>query len=247
MIEDHAEYGHNYYPNKLASSVLTLPRQGAKQHQWSPYTDNGGTTAAISGRDYVILAGDTRLSGDFCLHTRHDESKLLQLTETTYLASNGMQADRLQLQQIMKYRIQWYRFNNGGKTPSIGAIAQLLSTILYQRRQFPLYTFNMLVGLNEKGEGVCYSYDPFGSTEPFKYGTRGSAASFVEPLLDCLLNKEHMQGQAPADMNQSEALTMLKNAFTGASERDIFTGDSVVFYIISKAGVQREVFGLRKD
>ncbi|KAK7198008.1 20S proteasome beta 6 subunit [Novymonas esmeraldas] len=247
MIEDHAEYGHNYYPKKLASSALTLPQQGAKQQQWSPYQDNGGTTAAIAGKDFVILAGDTRLNGDFCLHTRSDESKIFQLTPYTCIASNGMQADRLQLQQMLKYRVKWYQYNNGGKMPPTKAIAQLMSTMLYHRRFFPYYTFNMVVGLDEAGHGVCYSYDAVGSTEPFLYGTRGSAASFVEPLLDCLINRQHMREQAPPDMTREAALAMLKNAFTGAAERDIFTGDSVVFYTISKEGVQRETFELRKD
>ncbi|ORC84843.1 putative proteasome beta 6 subunit, putative,20S proteasome beta 6 subunit [Trypanosoma theileri] len=246
MIEDHAEYGH-YYPKKLASSVLTLPRQGAKEHQWSPYADNGGTIAAIAGSNYVILGGDTRLNGDFCIHTRNDPSKLFQLTDRVFLASTGMQADRLQLQQMLKYRIQWYQYNNGGKVPSIKAIAKLTSTMLYQRRFFPYYTFNMIVGLNEKGEGVCYSYDPVGSTEPFRYGTCGSASSFVEPLMDCLLTRQHMVQQAPADLSLTEVLEMLKNAFTGAAERDIFTGDAVRFYIITSEGVRTELFELRKD
>ncbi|CAJ1016787.1 putative Proteasome subunit [Leishmania shawi] len=247
MIEDHAEYGHNYYPKKLANTVLTLPQQGAKQQQWSPYQDNGGTTAAIAGNDFVLLAGDTRLNGNFCLHTRHDESKIFQLTPHTYMASNGMQADRLQLQQLLKYRIKWYRYNNGGKVPSTKSIAQLLSTVLYHRRFFPYYTFNMIVGLNEEGHGVCYSYDAVGSTEPLLYGTRGSAASFVEPLLDCLINRQHMTCQAPSEMSKEEALVMLKNAFTGAAERDIYTGDSVSFITITKDSVQQESFALRKD
>lgn len=247
MIEDHAEYGHNYYPKKLQSSVLTLPKQGAKEHQWSPYQDNGGTTAAIAGKDFVILASDTRLSGDFCILTRTDDSKIFQLTDKTFMASNGMQADRLQLQQMLKYRIKWYQYNNGGKVPSTNAISKLMSTMLYRRRFFPYYTFNMVVGLDEEGHGVCYSYDVFGSTEPFRYGTRGSAASFVEPLLDCLITRQHMVGQAPAEMGLEETLLTLKNAFTGAAERDIFTGDSVSFYIITKDGVRQESFELRKD
>ncbi|CCW61136.1 unnamed protein product [Phytomonas sp. EM1] len=248
MIEDHSEYGKTNHPQKLASSVLQLPKQGALQHaEWSPYTDNGGTTAAIAGKDFVILAGDTRLSGDYCLHTRHDKSKIFQLTEHTFMASNGMQADRLQLQEMMKSRIKWYRYNNRGKMPSTSAVAQLMSTLLYQRRFFPYYTFNMIVGFNEKGEGVCYSYDAVGSTEPLKYGTRGSAASFVEPLLDCLLTHQHFNGQAPPELSLEETLSMLKNALTGAAERDIYTGDAVQFVIITKEHVRTEIFELRRD
>ncbi|RNF03117.1 proteasome beta 6 subunit [Trypanosoma rangeli] len=246
MIEDHMEYKY-CHPKKLADSTLTLPRQGVKEQQWSPYADNGGTIAAIAGSNYVILGGDTRLNGDFCIHTRDDRSKLFQLTERTFLASTGMQADRLQLQQMLKYRIQWYQYNNGGKVPSTKAIAKLTSTMLYQRRFFPYYTFNMIAGLDETGAGVCYSYDPVGSTEPFRYGTSGSASSFVEPLMDCLLTRQHMVRQVPAELSMEETLEMLKNAFTGAAERDIFTGDAVCFHIIKADGIWTELFELRKD
>eukprot|EP00331_Platyophrya_macrostoma_P023672 CAMPEP_0176434998 /NCGR_PEP_ID=MMETSP0127-20121128/17035_1 /TAXON_ID=938130 /ORGANISM="Platyophrya macrostoma, Strain WH" /LENGTH=247 /DNA_ID=CAMNT_0017817891 /DNA_START=83 /DNA_END=826 /DNA_ORIENTATION=+ len=247
MIEDHCEY-QRYYSKKLENSTLTLPRGGRKQdNEWSPYTDNGGTAAAISGKGYVIIAGDTRLNGDFCINTRHDESKLFQLTPKTFLASGGMQADRLQLQQVLKYQVEWYKYNNGGQTPSTPAIAQLLSTVLYRRRSFPYYTFNIIGGIDEHGNGVCYSYDAVGCTEPLNYGTTGTASSFIEPLMDCLIRRSNMVSQAPAELTKEEALVMLKNAFTGAAERDIFTGDAVRFYILTRDGCTTEVLPLRKD
>lgn len=215
--------------------------------QWSPYTDNGGTVAAVAGKGFVIVAGDTRLNGDFCFHTRNDGSKLYQLTDKTILASTGMQGDRLQLQQVLKYRLQWYKYNNGMKTPSTNAIQQLLSTTLYQRRFFPYYTFNIIAGLNEKGDGVCYSYDAVGCTEPLNYGTTGTAHTFMEPLMDCLIRRENMVGQAPAEMTVDETLQLMKNAFTGAGERDINTGDSVTFLILTPEGLREESMKLRAD
>jgi 20S proteasome subunit beta 6 len=246
MIEDHSEYT-TYYPKRLEGCSLTLPSRGPKQHQWSPYEDNGGTAAAIGGKGYVIIAGDTRLNGDFCINTRSDESKLFQLSSNTFLASTGMQADRLQLQQVLKFKLQWYEYNNGGKKAKTSAIAQLLSTLLYQRRFFPYYTFNIIAGFNDQGDGVCYGYDAVGCTEPLSYGTTGSASSFIEPLMDCLIRRLNLVGQAPATLTKDEALLMLKNAFTGAAERDIFTGDAVRFYIVTPAGVETEVLPLRRD
>ena len=32
------------------------------QQRWSPYSDNGGSTVAIAGDDYAIIASDTRLT-----------------------------------------------------------------------------------------------------------------------------------------------------------------------------------------
>ena len=233
--------------NKMPNLEIPKHVPTERAPRWSPYTDNGGTVAAISGKGYVIVAGDTRLNGDFCFHTRHDGSKLFKLTDKTILASTGMQADRLQLQQVLKYRLQWYTYNNGMKTPSTGAIAQLLSTTLYQRRFFPYYTFNVIAGLNEEGDGVCYSYDAVGCTEPLSYGTTGTAHTFMEPLMDCLIRRENMVGCAPAEMTKDEALLLMKNAFTGAGERDINTGDGVKFFILTKDGVEEDFLPLRAD
>jgi 20S proteasome subunit beta 6 len=240
------ESRHAALPSKVPA--ISFPqKKGPKQHAWSPYEDNGGTAAAISGKGFVIVAADTRLNGDFCIHTRDDSSKLYQLTPKTILASCGMQADRLQLQEVLKYKVQWYEYNNAMKTPSTPAIAQLLSTTLYHRRFFPYYTFNIIAGLDDEGNGVCYSYDAVGCTEPLNYGTTGSAEKFVEPLLDCLIRRENMVKQAPAALTADDALLMLKNAFTGAGERDIFTGDAVRFLILTPAGLREEVMPLRKD
>jgi len=247
MIEDHSEYAsHQYY--KKEKVTLQLPSRGRQHSEWSPYEDNGGTAAAIAGAGYVIVAGDTRLNGDFCFHTRNDESKLFQLTANTFLASGGMQADRLELQQVLRHNLAWYSFNNGGTIASTQAISQLLSTVLYRRRFFPYYTFNIIAGINEKGDGVCYSYDAVGCTEPLNYGTTGTASSFIEPLMDCLIQRRNMVAQAPQTLTKDEALTLLKNAFASAAERDTFTGDSVRFYILTPGGnVATEVLELRKD
>lgn len=246
--------------------ALKVPRQ--VQGHWSPYTDNGGTTAAIAGKQFVIIGGDTRLNDEYNFHTRSDTTKLFRLTDRTMLASGGMQADRLELQQVLKFRVEWFKHHNAGRTPNTEALAQLLSTVLYQRRFFPYYTFNVIGGLDVNGDGVCYSYDAVGCTEPLTYGTTGTGSAFVEPLLDCILRREHQYDipaadvaangarppankvwkmRAPAEMTVQSALEMLTAAFKCATERDIYTGDAVRFWILTPTGFREEVVRLRRD
>jgi len=217
------------------------------QHQWSPYQDNGGSCVAITGQGYALIAADTRLSSGSVIKSRNN-SKLCVLTDTCVLASAGMQADRAYLHRQLHHRLQWYEYQNGGNRPGVHAISQLLATTLYYRRFFPLYAFNLLAGLDEQGNGVCFGYDAVGCTEPVRYASTGSAHTLIEPILDNQILREHQRlAGGVAQLTLEEAVTLMKDVFHSASERDIFTGDAVEMYIITSQGSKREVFPLKKD
>lgn len=60
----------------------------------------------------------------------------------------------------------------------------MLSTMLYYKRFFPYYTWNLLAGLDAEGKGAIYSYDPVGSYERETYRAEGSSASLLQSFLD---------------------------------------------------------------
>lgn len=60
----------------------------------------------------------------------------------------------------------------------------MISTILYGKRFFPYYVYNILGGIDENGEGAVYSYDPVGSYEREICRAAGSAQSLLQPFLD---------------------------------------------------------------
>merc|ERR1711871_1717426 len=137
--------------------------RGPTQHRFQPYEDNGGTTIGISGKDFAILGSDTRLSRGYSILCR-DSPKQVQLSDNCVLISAGMKADRDMLHKTLKTRLTMYEHQHG-KPMSTPAIAQLLSTTLYHRRFFPIYTFNVLGGLDENGQGCIFTYDAIGSYE----------------------------------------------------------------------------------
>lgn len=222
---------------------------GEKQvHNWSPYDDNGGSIVSIGGNGYVVIASDTRLSTGFKIYTR-DQPKLFKLTNGTVLGSTGCWCDILTFTRVIEARIKMYKYEHN-RVPSTAATAQLISNMLYFRRFFPYYISNIVVGIDESGQGVVYSYDPIGHMEKHTYRASGSSCSLLQPLLDNqvgLKNLEIVEGSRRSGLSKEAALQLVKDVFISAAERDIYCGDGVFINIITKDGVEEERFPLRQD
>jgi len=226
-------------PAKVAAET-SQPMQFA----WSPYVDNGGTTLAVAGKDFCVIAADTRMSVGFSIHTRN-QSKMSKLTGKCVIASSGMQSDIKTLHKTLESRITQYRQHHH-KDMSTPALAQMLSNTLYYRRFFPFYSFNVVGGLDEQGRGCVYSYDAIGSFERNSYSSSGSGQTLVIPLLDNQVAFRN-QNREKKDLTLDEAVNLVKDAMTSAGEGDIYTGDGVEIFKITKDGITSEKFALKFD
>ena len=52
---------------------------------------------------------------------------------------------------------------------------------------------------------------------------------------------------AKVDITKDSAVALMKECFVTAGERDIYCGDSVEIKIITAAGIETEIFQLKKD
>lgn len=212
--------------------------------QWEPYDFNGGTVLAIAGADFVVVAGDTRLSTGYSVLSR-GESKLHPLTKTAVLGCPGSHNDIIQLRGVLSIRAQMYEHDNE-TSMSVSALSQLLMNTLYSRRFFPYYAFCILCGIDEEGKGAVYTYDAIGSYDRVTRAAQGSGGHLMIPLLDNLV--EHDTRTDPKkQLTLEETKDIIKDAFITAGERDIYTGDSVEILVIKASGIEREMFELKKD
>jgi 20S proteasome subunit beta 6 len=162
------------------------------------------------------------------------------------ILTSGMLADQLTLHKVLLMKIKLYEADMH-KTPSIEAIAQMLSTTLYYKRFFPYYTFNLLAGVDSEGKGAVYGYDAIGSFERLDQGAQGSGKSLVQSILDNQVTKTNqLIVQDRPDTVESLA-TLCKDAISSACERDIYTGDAATICVITQDGVKFEKMELRKD
>ena len=198
-------------------------------HQWSPYQMNGGNCLAIAGKDFSLICADTRQSVGFNILSR-DEKKLHKLTTKTVVGCCGMQADSIQLTRNLGIQLELYKRDHD-KECEPKSIAQLLAIMLYQKRFFPYYVWNIVAGIDKLG-GAVFSYDPVGNFERVRYVASGSAQTLLQPFLDQQIGFKHQQEPHPEGkivdppyVSKEKAIAVAKDAFIAATERDIETGD----------------------
>lgn len=215
------------------------------QRHWSPYAMNGGTVLALAGDDFSVIASDTRLSEGFQIYSR-EYPKTYSLSGDLVLGCCGFHGDVLTVIKNIKARMKIYEHVHGKKM-SCSAVAQMLSTVLYYRRFFPYYTYNILAGLDSEGKGCVYSFDPVGSYDRETYRAGGSAASMLQPLLDNQIGLKNQSGVEKQPLSLEKAIALVQDVFSAAAERDIYTGDGLQINIITAAGVEVKSVPLRRD
>eukprot|EP00934_Nitzschia_sp_Nitz4_P006464 Nitzschia sp. Nitz4//scaffold5_size260463//230122//230889//NITZ4_001023-RA/size260463-processed-gene-0.148-mRNA-1//-1//CDS//3329555463//6454//frame0 len=225
---------------KIDHGVTENPYERA----FSPYDFNGGTCIAIAGKDYAVIAADTRLSSGYEILSRNT-TKLHKLTDRCILGSAGCKTDVDQLRRTLDIRMKVYQHNHK-KTMSTPAVAQLLSNTLYYKRFFPYYAFNVFGGIDEEGKGAIYSYDAIGSFERTAVTATGSGQAYVIPLLDNVIANRNRTSEK-RDIPVAEVVELVKDVFISCGERDIYTGDQVEIAVITKDGIDVTTFQLKAD
>mmetsp|Transcript_12722 Transcript_12722/g.40203 ORF Transcript_12722/g.40203 Transcript_12722/m.40203 type:complete len:216 (-) Transcript_12722:514-1161(-) len=212
------------------------------------YEDNGGTILAIGGEDYVLVAADTRLSSRGTILDR-DALKLCQLTPKAVMVTAGMFVDAERLRKILAQKVTSYTHDHE-RTISVEALAQSLTNILYSNRFAPLYTFNILAGIDKAGHGAIYGYDALGSTTRSNYSAVGSSSALAMATLDSLIarknwaNSDRPENSLPP---REEAIAVAKDVLVTVAERDVSTGDSAHIWILDSQGVEKIRIPLRGD
>lgn len=129
--------------------LLILVLAGLCAGKFDPYVDNGGTVVCVAGKDYCVIAADTRLSDQYLIRSRK-LSRIFAIESGLVFTGSGCWADTLALSKDLKLHAQEYQLEHGKKL-AIRPLAYLLSSQLYSRRFFPYYTFCTVAGLDREG------------------------------------------------------------------------------------------------
>ncbi|KAL6716316.1 Proteasome subunit beta type-6 [Lecanora helva] len=225
---------------------------------------NGGSTLAIAGNGFAIIAGDTRSTSGYSINSRYSPKVFAiggddETGEGAHIILSvvGFAADGTALKERLSAIVKMYKYQHGKKM-SVKACAQRLATILYSKRFFPYYVTAILGGLDEEDKGALYSYDPVGSYEREQCRAAGVAASLIMPFLDNQVNFKNqympgtgdghdLQARKALPLPREEVEQLVRDAFTSATERHIEVGDGLQMLVITKDGIKDIYHPLKRD
>jgi len=213
-------------------------------HSFEPYQNNGGTIISVSLEDFSIVASDTRVTSGFSIPSRN-ATRILKVSENILLSTSGMQVDMLILQEEFKNGVSLREIENKKNIP-VSSGAYFLSSILYSRRFFPYYTFNIISGKELDGKIKSFSFDAVGSFESCSGASSGSGQLFIQPILDSTIKCHSLKTESKKNKILKK-LIMIKHLFLKISKRNIEIGDGVQIFIFTRKGILVENSILKCD
>lgn len=185
----------------------------------------GTTTCALTCKDGVVLAADTRASAGLFIADRH-VMKIQRVDRHLAMTIAGGVADAQNLVDTMRYNANVYRFQSKELMP-VKSASRLCSNILFNQRYFPYYVQIIMAGYTDKEGAVINNIDLFGSMTSEKFISTGSGS----PVAYGYLESEYKEG-----MSVNEAYKVAMQAIAAAIRRNAGTGDNINVVIIDANG-----------
>jgi proteasome beta subunit len=185
----------------------------------------GTTTCALTCKNGVVLAADTRASAGLFIADRH-VMKIQKVDEHLAMTMAGGVADAQNLVDVMRYNANIFRLQNKELMP-VKSAARLCSNVLFNQRYFPYYVQIIMAGFTKEEGSQIYNIDLFGSMTTEKFISTGSGS----PVAYGYLESEYKD-----DMDVNEAYKVAMQAIAAAIRRNAGTGDSINVVIIDNNG-----------
>jgi proteasome beta subunit len=185
----------------------------------------GATAVGISFDDGIVLASERRIAyGNFLVSK--STKKTFPLTPNVAAACAGLVADMQLLSLQIKALAKIRKMEIKRDVPP-NSIAKMMSSLMYERRFFPLLTQVIVGGVVAKPE--IYTLDPLGSVLPDDYAAVGTGAEMALGVLDQSYKEK---------LSEKEAVDLAVKSIRAATMRDSFSGDGIDVLVINKQGTK---------
>ncbi|MEM4653043.1 MAG: archaeal proteasome endopeptidase complex subunit beta [Candidatus Nezhaarchaeales archaeon] len=186
----------------------------------------GTTTVGIKCVDGIVLATDRRVTAGFYVANKRGR-KILQIDDNVYATIAGVVADAQMLIDSIRAHVKYLKVTIK-QPPSIKAIANLLSNLLFSSRFFPYIVQVIVAGIDQEGPRM-FNIDLFGTLTEERYIATGSGS----PLALAILETKYRD-----DLTVKEAIPIAVDAVKAAMKWDPGSGEGFDIVVITKEGVE---------
>jgi 20S proteasome subunit beta 3 len=185
---------------------------------------NGAAVLAMVGKDCVAIATDMRLGiGNQTIAT--DFPKVFRVNQRTFVGLPGLATDMQTFYEKLMFRANLYKLQEERDIkPSV--LANLCSSMLYERRFGPWYVEPVIAGLEPNGKPFIAAMDLIG------------ASLFAEDFVLAGTCTESMYGMAETlykpNMEPEELFEVISQCLLAAVDRDAISGWGVTVHVLTK-------------
>jgi len=196
---------------------------------------------AMAGKNCIAIASDTRLGVQQTTVAR-DMKKVFQLGDKLFVGLAGLATDMQTLHQKFKFRMKLYSLREErDMKPSV--FANLVSTMLYEKRFGPFFCEPLIAGLEDTKDG---------KDVPFICATDLIGAKvYTKDFLVSGTCSEQLYGCCEAlyrpDMEKEDLFETISQALLASVDRDCLAGWGATVHIITPDGVETHALKSRQD
>mmetsp|Transcript_40107 Transcript_40107/g.55732 ORF Transcript_40107/g.55732 Transcript_40107/m.55732 type:complete len:205 (-) Transcript_40107:185-799(-) len=198
---------------------------------------NGGGIIAMTGKNCVAIASDLRL-GSQSTTLAVDFQKTFKIHDTLIVGLAGLVTDMQTLSQRFKFRHNLYRLRED-RDMRVSAFANMVSSMLYEKRFGPYYCEPIIAGLEPDGTPFVMGMDLIGA--------QGQSEDFVVAGS----NTESLFGVCESfyrnDMSPEELFETVAQCLLSGVDRDCLAGWGGIVHIITPEGTVSRTLKGRMD
>lgn len=187
----------------------------------------GATAVGITYKDGVVMAAERRITlANYVLSK--SGKKVFVVTDNVGAVCAGMISDMQNLVREVGVYTKLKELEVK-RTLRPGAVAKLMSVLMFERRFSPFIAQVILGGIDDKPK--VYVLDPLGSLITDDYAAVGTGAEMAVGVIEA--------GYTPS-MSSKDAKELLLSAMRAAIARDSMSGNGIDILTVDKSGIRED-------
>mmetsp|Transcript_16081 Transcript_16081/g.27509 ORF Transcript_16081/g.27509 Transcript_16081/m.27509 type:complete len:197 (+) Transcript_16081:87-677(+) len=184
----------------------------------------------ITGKDFVLIAGDSAQTRSIMVIKESGEDKILKLDSHKLLAASGENGDRVAFTQYIQKNLALQYYRNDAQSLSTAAAAHFTRRALADALRSNPYSSNLLLGgWDEEAGASLYYIDYLASMQKLPFGCQGYAGHFLMGLLD---------NGWKEDLSLEEARALLDKCIAQLKQRFVLNQGEFIVKVVDKDGVR---------